>query len=100
MNRIYLEEIIEKKRNRLKEKNYNRGQLIEQANNTVTPPSFYQAMKKEGLSIIGEVKKASPSRGIIKESFDPIAIAKEYASCVDAVSVLTEEDISWEKMSI
>lgn len=54
--------------------------------------SFYDAMAKDGLSIIGEVKKASPSRGLIKPDFNPVEIAKEYNGVVDAISVLTEED--------
>lgn len=52
---------------------------------------FKAAMSKEGLSIIGEVKKASPSRGLIKPDFEPVEIAKEYEGAVDAISVLTEE---------
>lgn len=52
---------------------------------------FKKAMAKSGLSIIGEVKKASPSRGLIKPDFKPIEIAKEYQGAVDAISVLTEE---------
>ncbi|MDO4301062.1 MAG: indole-3-glycerol phosphate synthase TrpC [Clostridia bacterium] len=52
---------------------------------------FKAAMAKEGLSIIGEVKKASPSRGLIKPDFEPVKIAKEYEGAVDAISVLTEE---------
>lgn len=40
--------------------------------------SFYQALAKEGLSIIGEVKKASPSKGIIAEDFPYLQIAKDY----------------------
>lgn len=48
--------------------------------------------RKEGLSIIGEVKKASPSKGIIREDFDPIAIGKVYdENKIDAISILTEE---------
>lgn len=53
--------------------------------------NFKEAMAKDGLSIIGEVKKASPSRGLIKPDFKPVEIAKEYEGAVDAISVLTEE---------
>lgn len=54
---------------------------------------FYAALRKEGsLSIIAEVKKASPSKGVIREDFNPLEIAREYsASKVDAISVLTEK---------
>lgn len=55
-------------------------------------PSFKAAILKPGLSIIGEIKKASPSRGLIDPAFDYLKVAKEYEGCVDAVSVLTEED--------
>lgn len=44
-------------------------------------------------SIIAEIKKASPSKGMIKEDFDHLQIAKEYEeNCVDAISVLTETE--------
>ncbi|WP_273475776.1 indole-3-glycerol phosphate synthase TrpC [Methanobrevibacter woesei] len=52
---------------------------------------FEKALASEGLSIIAEVKKASPSKGLIAEEFDYLAIAKEYESAgVSAISVLTE----------
>ncbi len=63
---------------------------IEQTNFSPVP-SFYNAISKQGLSIIGEIKKASPSKGIIKEDFNPVELAKQYETCVDAISVLTEE---------
>lgn len=55
---------------------------------------FYSALKNnQDISIIAEVKKASPSKGIIKEDFDPLKIAKEYSeSSVQAISVLTEKN--------
>ena len=40
--------------------------------------------------IIAEVKKASPSKGIIREDFNPLEIAKEYIEAADAMSILTE----------
>lgn len=52
---------------------------------------FEKALSKEGLSIIAEVKKASPSKGVIDEEFDYMAIAKDYEEAgVDAMSCLTE----------
>lgn len=52
---------------------------------------FEKALKKPGISFICEVKKASPSKGVMDESFDYPAIAREYEQAgADAVSVLTE----------
>ncbi|MGV8979574.1 indole-3-glycerol phosphate synthase TrpC [Clostridium sp.] len=54
--------------------------------------NFEGALKRDGLSIIAEVKKASPSKGIIDPDFDIIKIASNYEKYeVDAISVLTEE---------
>lgn len=56
-----------------------------------TPHSFYQALKKEGMSYICEVKKASPSKGIIAPAFPYLEIAKEYQEAgAAAISCLTE----------
>ncbi|MCX7747519.1 MAG: indole-3-glycerol phosphate synthase TrpC [Clostridia bacterium] len=58
------------------------------------PLDFYSALKRENsLSIIAEVKKASPSKGVIKEDFNPLEIAREYHEAnVQAISILTEKN--------
>lgn len=54
-------------------------------------PDFYEALKKKGMSYICEVKKASPSKGIIAEEFPYLDIAKEYERAgASAISCLTE----------
>ncbi|PXV93666.1 indole-3-glycerol phosphate synthase [Lachnotalea glycerini] len=54
--------------------------------------SFYDALAKPGLSIIGEFKKASPSMGIINSKIELIDRIDQYNEAVDAISCLTEED--------
>jgi len=55
--------------------------------------SFYDAISNNGaISIIAEIKKASPSKGIIKEDFNYLQIAEDYTNAgADAISVLTDE---------
>jgi indole-3-glycerol phosphate synthase len=56
-------------------------------------PCFEQALRQPGLSFICEVKKASPSKGIIAENFPYLEIAKEYEEAgASAISVLTEPE--------
>ncbi len=55
-------------------------------------PSFYDALSKPGISIIGEFKKASPSLGKIESKIELTDRIDEYNDAVDAISCLTEED--------
>ena len=53
---------------------------------------FKSALNQDQLSVIAEVKKASPSKGLIRPDFSPVDIVREYETAgVNAVSCLTEE---------
>ena len=91
-----LDEIVSKKRKRVDEV---KSQVsIEDIQNQLAKISSLKSNFKESLenqkqSIIAEIKKASPSAGIIAEDFNPILKAKEYEKMgARALSILTEED--------
>ena len=70
-------------------------QLKEEARSRPKCRNFYRAVtrpNRRGINVIAEVKKSSPSAGVIREDFDPVAIAQTYEKCgADAISVLTDE---------
>lgn len=73
---------------------------------TAPPPRDFQSALLSGKTcpaLIAEVKKASPSKGVIREEFDPVAIAQAYQQGgATAISVLTDQKFfqgSWENLS-
>src|SRR5207253_11521469 len=92
-----LEKILESKRQEVAErqKSVPLEQLQEKIAELGRPRNFFRAVttrSKKRLNLIAEVKKASPSAGVIRADFDPIKIAQAYeAAGADALSVLTDE---------
>ena len=94
-----LKKIVDKKKKKIEiyKKTYLENKLIEDIKNIKNFVNFKDKIKKRNLkkkiSIIGEIKKASPSAGTIVENFDPLNIAKMYIeNGVSFLSVLTEEN--------
>ena len=93
--RTILDEIVENKALEVAESKKSKpiGILQEQIKDALPSRDFFEAINPKGqLKIISEVKHASPSKGILREDFDPVEIAKSYSSGgASAISVLTDE---------
>ncbi|HBC97131.1 MAG TPA: indole-3-glycerol phosphate synthase TrpC [Clostridium sp.] len=91
---MILEDIIAKKIPKIRrEKQIVPAAKLVKNFNDSTKRDFKRALDKRGISIIAEIKKASPSRGVILKDFDAVKIARIYEKLdIDAVSVLTEEN--------
>lgn len=92
---MILNDIVDKTKERLnkKEKKVPLSEIKKKAKllNCNKDFPFEKALKSDDISFICEIKKASPSKGIISNDFDPIKIAKEYENAgASAISVLTE----------
>lgn len=91
---MILEDIVAKKIPQIQQekKNIPFERLMESCRDATTR-DFKKSLDKKKISIIAEIKKASPSRGTILEDFDVVKIAEIYENMnVDAVSVLTEKN--------
>ena len=90
-----LDEIVEQKKReiaRLPERIIAAGDLRDAMLERGERRDFRAALRASRVALIAEVKKASPSAGIICKDFDPVRIAKEYESAgANCLSVLTDE---------
>ena len=91
-----LDEIVAKTKSKLEEKK--QGLSLEELSSKIDfenlkETNFKKSLQNKAEAIIAEIKKASPSAGIISENFDPVSKSKEYESFgASALSILTEED--------
>jgi len=105
MPKNILQGILETKRKEVAElrRKCDAAALRAQAEAADRPRNFYAAMTRKPrrlLNLIAEVKRASPSAGVISDNFDPVEIARRYAAAgADAISVLTDEKYFRGKLS-
>ena len=91
-----LDEILAKTKSKLEEKK--QGLSLEELSSKIDfenlkETNFKISLQNKAEAIIAEIKKASPSAGIISDNFDPVLKSKEYESFgASALSILTEED--------
>ena len=91
-----LDEIVAKTKSKLEEKK--QGLSLEELSSKIDfenlkETNFKISLQNKAEAIIAEIKKASPSAGIISDNFDPVSKSKEYESFgASALSILTEED--------
>ncbi|MCM3040143.1 indole-3-glycerol phosphate synthase TrpC [Paenibacillus motobuensis] len=94
---MYLDKIVETKRQEVQKLTDRLTRMEVERQIGLLPPTrgFHQALSvrnKRELGLIAEVKKASPSKGLIRPDFNPVEIARSYESAAaDCISVLTDE---------
>ena len=94
---MFLNEIVKLKRKRLRdakaERDFDELKQNAAARKDAKSHALRDALRKDQINIIAEIKRASPSKGVINDKIDVAALAKDYengGAC--AISVLTEED--------
>ncbi len=97
MSRPILPRILDTKRQEIAERSaaVSVDELKKRAADADRPRNFFKAVtldRGKPLNLIAEIKKASPSAGVIRDDFDPATLARAYeAGGADALSVLTDE---------
>ena len=86
--------ILDAKKERVKVLKKNRQAFLSLIKKTPHPISFKNAIKREGkISLIAEIKQASPSAGVLRKGFSHLDLAKTFKKLkASAISVVTEED--------
>ncbi|QJX02931.1 indole-3-glycerol phosphate synthase TrpC [Alcanivorax sp. IO_7] len=99
MSETILDRIIERKRAEIHagQQHYTIGDFEAMAENQGKARGFaaalYRSVAEHRPAVIAEIKKASPSKGVIREDFDPVDIARRYQEAgASALSVLTDEE--------
>ncbi|MBM1143706.1 indole-3-glycerol phosphate synthase TrpC [Alcanivorax sp. ZXX171] len=99
MSETILDRIIERKRAEIHagQQHYTIGDFEAMAENQGKARGFaaalYRSVAEHRPAVIAEIKKASPSKGVIREDFDPVDIARRYQEVgASALSVLTDEE--------
>ncbi|MFN8481588.1 MAG: indole-3-glycerol phosphate synthase TrpC [Anaerolineae bacterium] len=91
---MILDKIVAQKRIEVAERKASQplAELQKQATEALTARDFAAALAQPGVSLIGELKKASPSKGLLRADFAPIELAAVYAANgARAMSILTDE---------
>lgn len=88
----YLDQIILDHRRMAENDNRNTVELSHIARDLPPCRGFTEALRTQGVSVIAEIKRKSPSKGALNENLDPVLQAKTYqASGASCISVLTDE---------
>ena len=87
-----LDQILARKAEEVRQSSALASQVKANARAAAPARDFTKALHRDTVALIAEIKKASPSKGVLIENFDPVAIGRTYAeNGAAAVSVLTDE---------